>query len=44
VWWYAEQLAAVPAPYRILGCPELADAARAIGQRLLAAAGVGSRP
>jgi predicted DNA-binding transcriptional regulator YafY len=38
-WWYAEQLAAVPAPYRIVTCPELQEAARAIGARLLAAAG-----
>jgi predicted DNA-binding transcriptional regulator YafY len=37
--WYAEQLAALPAPYRIVGCAELRDAARAIGQRLLAASG-----
>jgi predicted DNA-binding transcriptional regulator YafY len=36
--WYAAQLAMVPAPYRILRCPELAEAARAIGGRLLAAA------
>jgi predicted DNA-binding transcriptional regulator YafY len=36
--WYAEQLAAIPAPYRILRCPELRAAARALGQRLLAAA------
>jgi predicted DNA-binding transcriptional regulator YafY len=35
--WYAEQLAAVPAPYRIVRCPELQEAARRIGQRLLAA-------
>jgi predicted DNA-binding transcriptional regulator YafY len=35
--WYAEQLAAIPAPYRILRCPELQDAARVLGQRLLAA-------
>jgi predicted DNA-binding transcriptional regulator YafY len=35
--WYAEQLAAVPAPYRIQRCPELRQAARRIGQRLLAA-------
>jgi predicted DNA-binding transcriptional regulator YafY len=35
--WYAEQLAVVPAPYRIVSCPELRQAARAIGQRLLAA-------
>jgi predicted DNA-binding transcriptional regulator YafY len=36
--WYAEQLATVPAPYRIVSGPELREAARAIGQRLLAAA------
>jgi predicted DNA-binding transcriptional regulator YafY len=37
--WYAEQLAALPAPYRIVRCPELQAAARVLGQRLLAAAG-----
>jgi hypothetical protein len=35
--WYAEQLAAVPAPYRIVGGPELRDAAARLGQRFLAA-------
>jgi len=35
--WYAVQLAVLPAPYRILSCLELRDAARVIGQRLLAA-------
>jgi predicted DNA-binding transcriptional regulator YafY len=35
--WYAEQLAVLPAPYRIVRCPELQEAARAIGQRMLAA-------
>ncbi len=35
--WYAEQLARIPAPYRIVRCPELQEAARTIGQRLLAA-------
>ena len=35
--WYAEQLAAIPAAYRIVGCPELRDASRVIGKRLLAA-------
>ena len=35
--WYAEQLAAIPAPYRIVRCPELQEAARTLGQRLLAA-------
>jgi predicted DNA-binding transcriptional regulator YafY len=37
--WYAEQLAAIPASYRIVRCPELRQAALALGQRLLAAAG-----
>ena len=37
--WYAEQLAALPAAYQIVQCPELKDAARVIGQRLLAASG-----
>jgi len=35
--WYAEKLAAIPAPYRIVKSPELQQAARALGQRLLAA-------
>jgi predicted DNA-binding transcriptional regulator YafY len=35
--WYAGELAAIPAPYRIVRCPELQRAARTIGQRLLAA-------
>ncbi len=37
--WYAEQLAAIPASYRIVRCPELQEAARVLGQRLLAAGG-----
>jgi predicted DNA-binding transcriptional regulator YafY len=37
-WWYAEQLAVLPAPYRIAGGPELQATARAIGERMLAAA------
>ena len=41
--WYAERLAAVPASFRIVRCPELQEAARSIGQRLLAA-GDGPRP
>ncbi len=41
-YWYAEQLAAVPASFRIVGGPELQQAARLIGQRLLAA-GEGER-
>jgi hypothetical protein len=36
--WYVEQLAAVPASYRIVGAPELREAARVLGQRLLDAA------
>jgi predicted DNA-binding transcriptional regulator YafY len=35
--WYAEQLARIPAPFRIVRCPELRQAARVLGQRLLAA-------
>jgi len=35
--WYAEQLAVLPASYRIVQCPELRDATRGIGRRLLAA-------
>jgi predicted DNA-binding transcriptional regulator YafY len=38
-WWYAEQLMAIPAPFHIVKCPELCDAARTIAQRLLAATG-----
>ena len=34
---YAERLTAIPATYRIIRCPELQQAARVIGQRLLAA-------
>lgn len=37
-WWYVEQLAAIPAPYRIVRGPAIKEAARAIGERLLAAA------
>jgi predicted DNA-binding transcriptional regulator YafY len=36
--WYAEQLATIPAEYRIVGSAELRDAARVLGQRLLDAA------
>ncbi|MGH3334190.1 MAG: helix-turn-helix transcriptional regulator, partial [Nocardioides sp.] len=36
--WYAEQLAAIPASYRIVESPELREAARVLGQRLLEAA------
>jgi predicted DNA-binding transcriptional regulator YafY len=37
--WYAEQLAAIPAPYRIVRGAAVRHAARALGERLLAAAG-----
>jgi predicted DNA-binding transcriptional regulator YafY len=35
--WYAETLATIPAPFHVLGCPELVDAVRALGERLAAA-------
>jgi predicted DNA-binding transcriptional regulator YafY len=35
--WYAEQLARSPAPFRVVRCPELREAVRVLGQRLLAA-------
>jgi len=37
--WYAEQLAALPASYRIVRCPEIRNATRVLAQRLLAASG-----
>ncbi|MDY7101790.1 MAG: HTH domain-containing protein [Actinomycetota bacterium] len=37
-WWYAEELAAVPAAFRIVGGPELRDAVAVVGERLVAAA------
>ena len=40
-WWFAEQLATIPASYRIVRCPEPRHTARALGQRLLLAAGDG---
>ncbi|WNV88274.1 WYL domain-containing protein [Umezawaea sp. Da 62-37] len=36
--WYAEQLATIPASYRIVRGPEVRHAARLLGERLLAAA------
>jgi predicted DNA-binding transcriptional regulator YafY len=36
-YWYAEQLTAVPAPFRIVGGEELRAAARALANRLLTA-------
>jgi predicted DNA-binding transcriptional regulator YafY len=38
-YWYAEELAALPAPFRIVQGPELRRTTRALGERLLAAAG-----
>jgi predicted DNA-binding transcriptional regulator YafY len=35
--WYAERLAAIPGSYRIVKCPELQEAARRLGERMLAA-------
>ena len=43
-WWYAEQLATIPASYRIVRCSELRQTARVVGQRLLAAADDGPHP
>ncbi|KQU68825.1 YafY family protein [Phycicoccus sp. Root101] len=37
LWWYAEQLAVLRAPFRIVGCTELQEVARAVGAQLLAA-------
>ncbi len=37
--WYAEQLAAVPAGFHVVRCPEIREAVRALGQRMVAAAG-----
>ncbi|GAA4569252.1 WYL domain-containing protein [Planotetraspora kaengkrachanensis] len=36
-WWYAQQLAAIPASYRIVGGPELRETARVVAQRLMTA-------
>ncbi|MFI7701119.1 helix-turn-helix transcriptional regulator [Nonomuraea sp. NPDC049480] len=41
--WYAEQLVVIPAAYRIVKCPEIQEAARLLGRRLLAA-GEGADP
>jgi predicted DNA-binding transcriptional regulator YafY len=37
-WWYAERIAPIPAPFRILKCPELRESTRVLAQRMLAAA------
>lgn len=36
-WWYAEQLSVLRTPFHILGCTELQEVARLVGQRLLSA-------
>lgn len=36
-WWYAEQLAVLRVPFSIVGCTELQEVVRAVGQRLVAA-------
>ena len=36
--WYAEVLATIPAPFRVVSGPELSEAVRALGERLIAAA------
>jgi len=36
-WWYAENLAALPAPFRVVGGPELRETVAAVGARMLAA-------
>jgi predicted DNA-binding transcriptional regulator YafY len=38
--WYARQLAAIPAPFRVIGSPPLQRATAALGQRLAQAGGV----
>lgn len=37
--WYAEMLAGLPVPFRVVGGPELREAVQALGSRMLAAAG-----
>jgi hypothetical protein len=37
-YWYAEQLAVLPAPFRVVGGVELQETTRVLGERLLAAA------
>jgi hypothetical protein len=36
-YWYAEQLARLPAPFEVVGGVELRETTRALGERLLAA-------
>ena len=37
--WFARQLAAIPAPFRVIGSPELQRATAALGQQLMRASG-----
>jgi predicted DNA-binding transcriptional regulator YafY len=37
--WYARQLAAIPAPFRVIGSPELQHATAALGRELIQASG-----
>lgn len=37
--WFARQLAAIPAPFRVIGSPQLQRATAALGQRLMQAGG-----
>lgn len=39
--WYARQLAAIPAPFRVIGSPPLQRATAALGRRLMDCAGQG---
>jgi predicted DNA-binding transcriptional regulator YafY len=41
--WYAAQLTAIQAPYRILGGPELQSASHSLGQRLITASTLGEK-
>ena len=36
--WYAEVVATIPAPFRVVSGPELREAVRALGERLIGAA------
>lgn len=38
-YWYAERLAVLPVPFRVLGGPELAATVRSVGRRMVAAGG-----
>jgi predicted DNA-binding transcriptional regulator YafY len=40
-YWYAEQLAVIPATFRVLGGPELQHTTAELGRRMLAASGAG---